>query len=1062
MRTSASSWEAATFFVLRTPYFPVETLLALGEGLEASPLDPEANERDRNVVRQRLRDLWRRADVQEAIHLASPGLARSLDSDPGRRAGAELSLLRYLSRMAGRPTPFGLFAGWSLGETANLVRTREVEVPTHIELLAQQRYRRHNTLDCGYLGDLAASLKSTQEVVQLLTYCPNPTLYEAAGRLRYVESSGDNYRLVFIEPDPILRHVLTQAAEGRNRADLAAGISAAFSDIGNNEACSFIDDLIAQQVLVSGLGPGVTGADPLDGLLRPLAEMPPHPARDTLELVRGLIKDLDSEPPGVDLKRYEEVAKALETLPAAIDPAHLIHTDLIKPAHAVLGADVIDEVRRGADLLRRISGANPSDPLANFRRDFRRRYGSKDVPLAEALDEEAGVGFSASPAARRGAGAAPALAGLNFPAAKGVANAEFGTRDELLYRWISDALHSDDPVIVLGPGEIAELEATRGAVNLPDSFSVMATLLARDAAAANSGRFRLHLAGLGGASGANLLGRFCAGDEALTEQVRGYLKAEEALQPEAIFAEIVHLPVARLGNILARPALRDHEIPYLGAASVPVNQQIPVADLLVGLLGDRVVLRSRRLGVEIIPRLTAAHNVGGARNLGVYRFLCAMQNQGTVSGLAFSYGALDTLPFLPRVTAGKLILSRARWNLTAADIAAVCHPDPRQRFDAVQEVRLRLRLPRWVGLVEHDRILPLDLESVLFVDAAVEHLKGSARATLVEQFFGSDEVLVTGPEGHFVHELIVPFLRNPGPLVARHTATNPLTEDQPGTRRFPPGSEWLYAKIYTGAAGMDQVLREVVRPVIDQSQQRGAVGNWFFVRHGDPDWHLRLRVHGDGVQLLDDFLPALLAACDPHLASGLIWRLQLDTYEREVERYGGPAGIDVVEGIFGADSGAVLKIIETLGTESSADDRWRLALLGVHALLTDLGLDCGARLALADQARRRFEQEFNVDTGFRRQLGEKFRQERVSLERILENPASGPFSERSEALKPLVLELRHTLGSAELLEQIAGSLLHMHVNRLLRSAARAQELVIYDVLARIYRSELARQNATQQ
>jgi hypothetical protein len=39
---------------------------------------------------------------------------------------------------------------------------------------------------------------------------------------------------------------------------------------------------------------------------------------------------------------------------------------------------------------------------------------------------------------------------------------------------------------------------------------------------------------------------------------------------------------------------------------------------------------------------------------------------------------------------------------------------------------------------------------------------------------------------------------------------------------------------------------------------------------------------------------------------------------------------------------------------------------------------------------------------------------------------------------------------------VAGSLLHMDANRMLATAARPQELVIYDLLARMYTSELAR------
>jgi hypothetical protein len=40
--------------------------------------------------------------------------------------------------------------------------------------------------------------------------------------------------------------------------------------------------------------------------------------------------------------------------------------------------------------------------------------------------------------------------------------------------------------------------------------------------------------------------------------------------------------------------------------------------------------------------------------------------------------------------------------------------------------------------------------------------------------------------------------------------------------------------------------------------------------------------------------------------------------------------------------------------------------------------------------------------------------------------------------------------------EIARSYLHMHANRLLRSAQREQEAVLYDLLAQYYESEVAR------
>jgi hypothetical protein len=40
--------------------------------------------------------------------------------------------------------------------------------------------------------------------------------------------------------------------------------------------------------------------------------------------------------------------------------------------------------------------------------------------------------------------------------------------------------------------------------------------------------------------------------------------------------------------------------------------------------------------------------------------------------------------------------------------------------------------------------------------------------------------------------------------------------------------------------------------------------------------------------------------------------------------------------------------------------------------------------------------------------------------------------------------------------ELAVGYLHMHANRLLRSAHRAQELILYDFLARLYESRAAR------
>jgi hypothetical protein len=65
------------------------------------------------------------------------------------------------------------------------------------------------------------------------------------------------------------------------------------------------------------------------------------------------------------------------------------------------------------------------------------------------------------------------------------------------------------------------------------------------------------------------------------------------------------------------------------------------------------------------------------------------------------------------------------------------------------------------------------------------------------------------------------------------------------------------------------------------------------------------------------------------------------------------------------------------------------------------------------------------------------------------------------ALAPAAQELRALADAGRLcvdIAELAMSLAHMHVNRMLRSAQRAQELVLYELLGRAYSSQAARRS----
>jgi lantibiotic biosynthesis protein len=1071
-----SEYQPSGFFALRSPLLPFDELESWSDGLEAARALDDAEElakavkRDRTRLRAWLRQALDRREIAEAVFLASPTLVDAIESwrvDPDSRKGkrAENSLVRYVQRMACRPTPFGLFSGCSVGVVDGASETR-------LRLAGRSAYQRHTRLDMDYLFALCEDLGRDEVFRGELAYRPNSSLYRAAGRLRYAEArlegKSRSYHLVALDPTPYLDATLALAAHRTNRDELAAALVAADPDgeVSREDAEEYVDQLIATQVLVSDLTPAVTGPEAIHDLERQLAVLPAGgAAAAALTSARETLAEIDANGLGAAAERYRSIAADLRQLPTNVELSRLFQADLIKPAAEMqLGTAVVAELQRALSLLHRLFGHARQEVFEHFRQEFVDRYGEgRWVPLTEALDEETGIGFDrAEPH-----DASPLLAGVDLTPQSGDVTVPWGPLQVWQLRKLESALARGEQDIELTGADVEALGALES-LPLPDALEVMAVLAAATEHDVDEGRFQLLWKHSGGPSGGRILGRFCHADAELEARLREHLAAEEASRPDAIFAEIVHLPEGRIGNILSRPVFRDYEIPFLGRSGAPSDFQIPLTDLLVTVSDQRIVLRSERLGREVIPRLTSAHNF--ALGLAIYRFLCGLQGQGVIVGLNWNWGALESAAFLPRVRSGRVVLHRARWKLFQKEIESLCAGSSVDRFAAAQRLRSERRMPRRILVADGDNELLIDFENILSVEAGLDVIQGRSEALLFELFPRPEELCASGPEGRFVHEIVVPFVRS-RTTGAPAKESSPIAHAVPSSaiqRSFLPGSEWLYVKLYLGRSTADAVLRDVLGPITRELLASGAADSWFFIRYRDPQWHLRIRFHGDPRRLATEVLPALEAVAAPLLADRRLWRMQLDTYDREVERYGGSAGIVLAERLFHADSDAVLGIVDILEGDEGSDARWRLAVCAIDMFLDDLGFDAAGKRAILGQAREAFYREFGGGKALRVLLDQKQRAERRRLEELLD-PVRGAASglapglailkNRSERNAPLAAELRRLEQARRLpmpLMHIAPNLVHMNVNRLIRSAQRAHELVLYDLLSAIYESRTAR------
>jgi thiopeptide-type bacteriocin biosynthesis protein len=1060
------------FFVLRTPLLPFEEFLALSEGLTFHKTLREAGDAaaaaaaDHKLLRERLQQLLNRPEIREALWLASPDLFSTLpiwekqpESDKGQKL--EHSLYRYIARMSSRPTPFGLFAACSVGK---------IGAERCLEVGPRSQYWRRSRLDMEYLSNLADKVSSDPALYGELSYRPNTSLYLAAGRYHhsqgYFADKIRSYRLIATQPTPYLDATLQRAANGATPRALAAALVKDDPDILLEEAQEYIRQLIESQVLVSDLAPPITGPEPVDDMLSQLEHPETSSIKASLSSVSKMLRDLDQSGLGNDLAGYQEIVNQVSQLPAEFKQEHLVQVDMMKPAaKACLDQRLINDILRGVEVLHSLSAFGQQDPFKQFKQDFSERYEAQAVPLTLVLDEEVGIGFERKDAP--GAMPEPLIENLDFPGPEEREETKATRQDLILLRKVEQIASEKGSVLELDAKLVEALRA-ENPPPLPDAFAVMGHVASAGSGSEN--KYSFYMQSAGGPSGAILLGRFCHADEQLTAGVKEHMRAEEEARRDenVVFAEIAHLPEGRIGNVLFRPILRKYEIPFLATSRVPREQQIPVTDLMVSVENDRVVLRSLRLGCEVVPRLTSAHGYMHGRNLKLYKFLCLLQGQGVAGGNAWNWGILENLAFLPRVTFRNIVFALARWRLDKEAIEKLSAGTGVERLHRIEEWRLARRIPRFVFLSEADNQLLIDFENVLSVETFIEYIRKRDAARLLEMFPDPDRLCAHGPEGSFTHEVVIPFVRQKvQPAKAEPAkAAAPAVVSTGFQRRFLPGSEWLFAKIYASPSQVDRLLLEHVKPLVEKVFAAGEADGWFFIRYGDPHWQLRLRFHGDPRSLSAQVLPQLWQCIEPQSRQGRMWRVQLDSYEREIERYGGEAGMRIAERLFQYDSDLVLQLLASIPDQLGGKVRWHLAFLSTDLLLSGLGMDVSTRRKLANSMGKFGEKNSSGSDRYRKQLSERFRGERQTLESLLEGTADLPpdaaaaltrFAQQMKEIRSDLEQAQQVGNLARPIFELAGSYIHMHLNRIFRSLPNAQEKVIYDFLARTYDSRMARE-----
>ena len=840
-----------------------------------------------------LRAVWTLPGFAEATRYASRSFAALVENvlvgeiiDDRRVRRVTTSVMRYLLRMVGRPTPFGLFAG-----------VAPVRVGGDAAVAWGADHRAAVRVDTLWLDAVIERLETQPALLSYLDVVVCDLVVDRGDRIEVPRGGGR----VTVRNTAVVRLVRDAAATPITFEALRGKIAEAFTGVPPATIHAALSSLVRQGVLITNLRAPMTVTDPLRYLMEALARIA---AGDALRQAGTVVTELG------DIRRILAEHNAPETRPddqarlraTATERMRRVSTtgrstlagDLHLDVDVMVPDELAEEMAHAVTALLRLTRHPRPDLRWNdWCREFWDRYGTGAVvPVTEAVHPDAGLGLPAG-----------------FPTSM------FAEPDEQVSHRDAELLRLAWDAAVTGRHEVVLTEEIITAVTaetpvdprwIPPHVELGARVHAASTQALQTGEytFTVHPAQAFG----TLTSRF---GPAVTEAV---LDAVYAVTPAgvdgALSVQLSFPPLFPHSENVARiPA----HLPYvlgLGEHRGDDAAVIRLDDLGIVAVADGLHLvsisRRRIIEPQVFHALALAKQAPP-----LVRFLATLTRGFLARYTEFDWGPQTTgLPYLPRVRYRRAILSPATWRITPADHAAMT-AEPEGWVDAFTRWRQRWHCPDVVELHDDHRSLRLTLTAAAHLTLLRAHVDKHGQATLTETAAATE----TGWIGGHVHEIVMPFTRATEPTPNLITGPLPVVTNTTAVHApAAPAARWLYAQVFTHPERLDDILRTHVPRLL--ATLDGEPAYWFArYRSVHETDHLRLRIR---INSPNEYAATAVAIghwgqqlCDMSAVS----RLALSTYRPEVGRYGHGASMDAAEAVFAADSYAVTLALQHLPSQ---------------------------------------------------------------------------------------------------------------------------------------------------
>ncbi len=944
----------------------------------------------------------------------------------------KLSLQKYFNRMCYRPTPFGMFSAFS-SITWNVFNNSQ-------PFVLEEEKKVYVSPDFQFSVDLGKRMEKSGTFGNI-KYYSNGSIYTMKGEKRYLTNRIDDdtkktdFLIISYQTDRLLNKLISFSKNGKTKAEMVSWLESLTGE--TEEVKNYIDDTIEAGLLIPETYPNMTGEKYFNRLLK-IASETNNTDEFTTDILRygDLINSINKEG-YINIK--ELTGSALYSF-SKQKLKSLFYVAYEKVSRSMLDKKYQEYLKDGLECLDKFALDGSPRSLSTFKTKFLERFEGQEIPILQALDRETGIGYEGLESSLA---TSELLDGIQLDLQSSSLSFNWTPLHEFFLLKLSEI--KNDECILISEKDLKKLQV-QSVLKTPPSFSVIFRVFDD----------KVWIEQAGGCTATALLGRFTSFSEKVLEETRYIASVEEKLNDEVVFAEISCFTDEHAANINSGAGVRLYEIPIGIHSTLNQNNIISLADILISVVDNVIILRSKKLNKIIIPRLSSAYNYSRSE-LSIFRFLCDLQYQGLKSNYNFDLKSLlPGLNFYPRVEYKNCILFPSTWVLNSEEIMELSGGG--EAIATFKKNCQKLKLKKQFALTEGDNQLLFDQDDAESVNMFIKTIKNKKSVILQEVFIEQSPVVKNCSGQAFVGQLIASVFSEEV-VYSQKMLIPPSLKKNKVKRIYLPGDEWIYLKLYCHPAISNGILIKNIKGIIARFKKQNILKGWYFIRYADPDQHLRIRIQvnqSDAAQVVKYFEKRIRN----HVENGSINKFLLDTYKREIERYGADT-IEYVEKIFQVSSELIINYLVNITKEPKNYSELHLAIISVNAMLGVFFIRNTDKLALVRSMHENMKREFEDSKQVKIQLDNKYREYSWFInhlehnqEAVIDIAGKKEFNSYLKGLTSLKLNAKDLLPGS--MVKLVADLIHMHLNRLFNEKQRKHEFIIYYLLYKYYSSLEAR------